>query len=210
MSVNVGRPRTVRWRGQSVQTSIWKTPVEGSVPVAALNLRGDEQADLSVHGGRHKAVYAYPLEHYAYWREQLSRTDLPLGAFGENFTTEGLLENEIQIGDELRVGTARFIVTQPRMPCFKLGIRFGSQKMVKRFLGSGRSGFYLAVLNEGEVGAGDSIQIARRATGSATVSDAVALYTAKAPDRRLLQRMTKLDALPEGWKEHFRQRLTEP
>jgi MOSC domain-containing protein YiiM len=150
VSVNVGLPREVHWRGKTVRTSIWKTPVEGPVRATTLNLRGDQQSDLSVHGGPDKAVYAYPCEHYVYWRDELRDMDLPWGAFGENFTTRGLLEEGVHIGDRLRVGSAEFIVTQPRMPCFKLGIRFGHPDMVKRFLRSGRTGFYLAVLREGK------------------------------------------------------------
>jgi MOSC domain-containing protein YiiM len=141
LSVNVGMPREVDWHGRFVRTSIFKSPVLGSVRVATLNLEGDKQSDLTVHGGVHKAIYAYPSEHYLLWREELPDLDLPWGAFGENFTTEGLLEEAVHIGDRLRVGSAEFVVTQPRMPCFKLGIRFGRPEIVKRFLQSGRSGF---------------------------------------------------------------------
>ena len=141
LSVNVGMPREVDWHGRLVRTSIFKSPVFGPVRVATLNLQGDEQSDLTVHGGVHKAVYAYPSEHYPFWREEISGLDLPWGAFGENFTTEGLLEEDVHIGDRFRVGSAEFIVTQPRMPCYKLGIRFGRPEIVKRFLQSGRSGF---------------------------------------------------------------------
>ena len=137
VSVSVGLPLEVEWNGKIIRTSIWKTPVEGRVRVNALNVEGDQQSDLSVHGGRDKAVYVYPSEHYLYWRDELPGMDLPWGAFGENFTTEGLLEEEVQIGDRIRVGsTAEFVVTQPRMPCFELGLRFGRHDMVKRFLGS--------------------------------------------------------------------------
>jgi len=124
ISINVGLPREVDWRGRKVLTSIWKTPVEGRVAVRQLNLAGDQQSDLSVHGGPEKAVYVYPSEHYAYWREELPGVDLPWGAFGENLTTQGLREDSVQIGDRLRIGSADFLVTQPRMPCYKLGIRF--------------------------------------------------------------------------------------
>src|SRR5262249_25872602 len=139
LSVNVGMPREVDWHGRLVRTSIFKSPVLGPVRVATLNLEGDEQSDLTVHGGVHKAVYVYPSEHYLFWREKISGLDLPWGAFGENFTTEGLLEGAVYIGDRLRVGRAEFIVTQPRMPCFKLGIRFGrpekaAQNRLRSFL----------------------------------------------------------------------------
>src|SRR5213596_3826739 len=158
LSVNVGLPREVEWKGKIVCTSIFKAPVPGRVRVARLNLEGDQQSDLSVHGGIDKAIYAYPSEHYSLWRHELPGMDLPWGVFGENFTTEGLLEETVHIGDRFRIGSAEFVVTQPRMPCFKLGIRFDRPDIVKRFLQSGRTGLYLAVLKEGEVAAGDSIQ----------------------------------------------------
>lgn len=158
LSVNVGGPREVQWRGHTVRTSIWKSPVEGRVRVRTLDLDGDEQSDLTVHGGADKAVYVYPGEHYAFWRGAVPSMDFPFGAFGENLTTEGLLEGSVHIGDRLRAGSAEFVVTQPRFPCYKLGIRFGTEKMIVRFLRSGRSGFYLAVLREGDVGAGDAIE----------------------------------------------------
>jgi len=149
VAVSVGRPRDVVWRGKSVRTSIWKSPVTGKVRVGTLNLAGDEQADLSVHGGADKAVYVYPSEHYTYWRKELPGVELPWGAFGENFTSEGLFEAEVQIGDRLRVGTAEFVVTQPRLPCFKLGIRFNRPDLVKEFFRSRRTGFYVSVVREG-------------------------------------------------------------
>jgi len=155
----VGLPREIQWQGKLVRTSIFKSPVSGDVRVSKLNLEGDQQSDLSVHGGVHKAVYAYPSEHYEFWREEVPGADLRWGAFGENLTTQGVLEEEVRIGDRLRIGSAEFIVTQPRMPCFKLGIRFGRPDIVKRFLRSGRSGFYLAVLEEGRITAGGSIEV---------------------------------------------------
>jgi MOSC domain-containing protein YiiM len=207
ISVNVGLPRDVTWLGKVVRTSIWKSPVEGRIHVAKLNLDGDQQSDLSVHGGLDKAVYAYPAEHYSYWRKELRDVDLPWGAFGENFTTEGLLEGELLVGDRLRVGSAEFTVTQPRMPCFKLGIRFDSPAMVKRFLQSKRAGFYLAVLREGEVGAGDPIERGTSPESGLTVTDIVNLYTTDAENQELLRRAAEIPALPEGWKEYFRKRL---
>jgi MOSC domain-containing protein YiiM len=147
----------------------------GRVRVTRLNVDGDQQSDLSAHGGTEKAVYAYPSEHYAFWREELPGLDLPWGAFGENFTTEGLLEGSARIGDRLRVGSAEFVVTQPRMPCFKLGIRFGRPDMVKRFQRSGKSGFYLAVLQEGEIAAGDSFELIARDEPGVTVTEVVDL-----------------------------------
>jgi MOSC domain-containing protein YiiM len=210
LSVNTGLPREVASHGRTVVTSIWKRPVTARVHVGRLNIAGDQQADLAVHGGPEKAVYAYPSEHYEYWTRELPGTDLPWGAFGENFTTEGLLEQALAIGDRLRVGSAEFLVTQPRMPCYKLGIRFSRDDMVKRFLQSGRSGFYLAVLREGEVGAGDPIEVARQGAHGVTVADIVALYRGDADDQALLRRALEVQSLPEAWRTHFRKRLWDP
>ncbi len=173
ISVNVGAPREVVGRKKTVTTSIFKEPVEGRVVLRRLNLDGDRQADLSVHGGANKAVYAYAAEHYDYWRKELPHMDLPWGMFGENFTTEGLLDDAVRIGDRFRVGSAEVVVTQPRLPCYKLGIRFGRADMVKRFMVSGRTGFYFAVLKEGEVGAGDPIELISRDEGNVTVAQIV-------------------------------------
>jgi MOSC domain-containing protein YiiM len=210
LSINVGLPREVEWRGRLVRTSIFKAPVQGGVRVAKLNLAGDQQADLSVHGGIDKAVYIYPSEHYAFWRAELPGLDLPWGMFGENFTTEGLLEDTVHIGDRLRAGSAEFVVTQPRMPCYKLGIRFGRPDMVKRFHQSGRTGFYLAVLREGEVTAGESLEWLARDEHGVKVADIVQLYTADAANQDLLRRASELPGLPEGWRDYFRKRLWEP
>lgn len=210
VSVNVGRPRDVVWRGRTVRTSIFKLPVDGRIHVATLNLDGDEQSDLSVHGGVDKAVYVYPSEHYAYWRRELPQMDLPWGAFGENLTSEGLLEDTVRIGDRLRAGSAEFVVTQPRMPCFKLAIRFGRPDIVKRFLASRRTGFYLAVLREGDVGAGDPIELAAAADTSLSVADVVELYAGDADNQELLRRATQAAALPESWRDYFRKRLWQP
>jgi len=210
LSINVGLPREVQWQGDSIRTSIFKAPVTGRVRVATLNLFGDQQSDLSVHGGIDKAVYAYPSEHYDFWRKELPGTDLPWGIFGENFTTQGLLEDAVHIGDRLRVGSAEFVVTQPRMPCFKLGIRFGRSDMVKRFHHSGRSGYYLAVLREGEVAAGDTMEFIARDEQGVTVSDVLRLYRGDTANQDLLHRVTELPALPENWRGYFRKRLLEP
>lgn len=210
ISVNVGLPREIDWRGRKTRTSIWKTAVEGRVRVNRLNLEGDRQSDLSVHGGPEKAVYVYPLEHYEYWRREFPGMDLPWGAFGENFTTEGMLEGDIKIGDGFRMGSAEFRVTQPRMPCYKLGVRFGRDDMVKRFLRSGRTGFYLAVLREGEVARGDSIEFTDRSDRDVTVADIVALYSHDADNQSLLRRAVELPVLPESWRDYFRKRLWEP
>jgi MOSC domain-containing protein YiiM len=173
VSINVGRPREVEWRGKMVRTSIFKAPVGGAVRVSKLNLAGDEQSDLSVHGGADKAVYAYPCEHYELWRAELPGVELPWGAFGENLTTAGLDEESVQIGDRLRIGSAELEVTQPRLPCFKLGIRFGRADMVKRFQRSGRSGFYFRVLREGEIARGDPIELVSAARSGVSVAEIV-------------------------------------
>jgi len=177
ISVNVGLPREITVGGKIVRTSIWKAPVQGRVHVSTLNLNGDQQSDLSVHGGVDKAVYVYPSEHYSYWRTQLSDVELPWGAFGENFTSEGILEDQTRIGDRIRVGSAEFMVTQPRMPCFKLGIRFDRTDMVKRFLQSKRIGFYLAVIREGDVANGDAIEFTEKQETGVTITDIVNLYS---------------------------------
>jgi MOSC domain-containing protein YiiM len=209
ISVNVGLPREVTWHGRPVRTSIWKSPVSGRVRASRLNLAGDEQSDLSVHGGEDKAIYVYPAEHYPFWARELPKSELPWGAFGENFTTEGLLES-VKIGDRLRLGSAEFMVTQPRMPCYKLGVRFGRDDMVKRFLKSGLTGFYLSVVREGEVGTGDPIELLEQDGHAVTVSDITALYANDAENQGLLQRAIDVPALPESWRDYFRQRLWEP
>src|SRR5262250_1015575 len=176
VSLNVGRPRKVAWHGRTVTTGIFKEPVAGRVALRKLNLDGDRQADLKVHGGEFKAVYCYPVEHYAYWKKELPGRDLSFGAFGENFTTEGLLEDSVHLGDRFAIGSAEVVVTQPRLPCYKLGVRFQSDEMVKRFLASARTGFYLAVTREGEVGAGDEIQLLSRSPNAVPISEITRLY----------------------------------
>jgi MOSC domain-containing protein YiiM len=210
LSVNVGLPREIEWKGKLVRTSIFKEPVPGRVRVAQLNLDGDQQSDLSVHGGIDKAVYAYPSEHFSFWRQELPGMELPSGVFGENFTTEGLLEEAVYIGDRFRVGSAEFVVTQPRMPCFKLGIRFNRPDIIKRFLQSGRSGFYFAVLKEGEVIAGDSIELLKRDQHGVTVADIVNLYRRDATNQDLLRRVSELPSLPKSWRDYFCARLWNP
>lgn len=209
VSVNVGLPRDVARGEELVRTAIWKAPVEGRVRVSKLNLAGDRQADLTVHGGPNKAVYAYPSEHYPWWRRELGLTDAPPGLFGENLTTEGLTEDDVRVGDSLRVGTAELVVTQPRLPCFKLGIRFGRPDMPQRLLRSGRTGFYLAVVREGEIGAGDPLEWLDRDPDRPTIAEVVHLYTADEPDPDLLRRALRAPSLPEGWRERFRRRLAD-
>jgi len=207
VSVNVGLPREVEWRGRTVTTGIFKSPVEGRARVRTLNLDGDRQADLSVHGGPTKAVYVYPGEHYAYWRQELPGVDLPPGSFGENLTTEGLRETEVRIGDRFRVGSAVVSVTEPRMPCSKLGVKFGRDDMVRRFLASERSGFYFAVVEEGDVAAGDAIEPLERATHEVTVSEIIRLFARDREDLEALRRVIQVEALPESWLGYFRHQM---
>lgn len=204
--VNVGTPRRVLVRDTPVLTSIFKSPVEGRVAVRHHNLAGDRQSDLSVHGGPHKAAYAYPSEHYSFWREQLPGMDLPFGMFGENLTTEGLTEESVGIGDRFRIGSAVLQVTQPRMPCFKLGIRFGRPDIVKRFWLSSRSGIYFSVSEEGELAAGDSIERIEQLPDAVSVSDVVRLFRGDETDPALLARAIEAP-LFGGWKEGLRERL---
>jgi MOSC domain-containing protein YiiM len=208
LSVNVGRPRDVEWKGRIVRTSIWKDPISGPVHVATLNVEGDQQSDLSVHGGRDKAVYVYPGEHYEFWKHELQRVDLAAGAFGENLTTKGILEEDIRIGDRLRAGSVEFEVVQPRTPCYKLGIRFGRDDMIGRFLESGRSGLYLAVVREGTLQAGDPIEFVSPAEHDVTVADVAAAFATGGDDQNLLRRVLDVPTLPSRLKDHF-ERLLE-
>ena len=210
ISINIGLPRVIKKRGQTITTSIFKLPVAGRVRVNRLNVAGDQQSDLTVHGGVDKAVYVYPSEHYAFWHAELPDGDFPWGAFGENFTTEGLLEDAVHIGDRLRIGSAEFTVTQPRMPCFKLALRFDRPDMVKRFLLSGRSGFYLRVTQAGDVAADDIVTYIGHDADRISVADIFRLYTADDADPNVLRRASELPSLAHGWREHFRHRLAEP
>ena len=207
LSLNVGLPRLVLRDGEPVSTGIFKEPVEGRVLLQTLNLDGDRQADLSVHGGPTKAVYGYPSEHYDFWKRELPEMTLPWGMFGENFTTEGLIESEINIGDKFGVGTAKIMVTEPRMPCYKLGLRFGRTDIIRRFLQSERSGFYFAVLEEGEVGAGDRFELIEQNEQGVKVSDITRLYGRDKENVDLLRRAIQVEALPESWRSHFQKQL---
>ena len=217
VSVNVGLPRQLIWRGMEVETGIFKQPVRGRVFLRSLNLDGDRQADLAVHGGEHKAVYCYPLTHYDYWRSELPGRDLPPGSFGENFTIDRGAENEIHLGDRFSVGDAEVVVTQPRLPCYKLGMKFDMDDMVKRFLASRRTGFYLSVAREGEVGAGDEMRPVAQEPESIPVSEITRLYLVKRyteGDISVLRKALQVAALPESWKSYFKERIdtadTEP
>ena len=207
VSLNVGRPRLVMRNGEPVSTGIFKEPVTGRVMLRTLNLDGDRQADLTVHGGPEKAVYLYPSEHYAFWKQELPDMDLPWGMFGENFTAEGILETETHIGDRFRIGAAELMVTQPRMPCYKLGIRFGRTDIIRRFLASERTGFYFSVLQEGEVAAGDEIQLIEKNTSGVRVVDVTRLYGSEKDNVDLMQRAIATEALPESWRDYFRKRI---
>jgi MOSC domain-containing protein YiiM len=196
----------------NVTTGIFKHPVEGRVALRKLNLDGDRQADLTVHGGEYKAVYCYPVEHYEFWKKELPGVDLPMGSFGENFTTDGLLEESVHLGDRFSVGSAEVIVTQPRMPCYKLGVKFQIDDMVKRFLASGRLGYYVAVTREGEVGVGDEIEVIARDPNAVPVLEIMRLYIAKKyGDRDLdsIRRALQVPSLPDGWKDYFREVLQQ-
>ena len=207
ISVNVGLPRLVLRNGEPVSTGIFKEPVNGRVRVRTLNLDGDRQSDLSVHGGPLKAVYLYPSEHYEFWKQELPDMNLPLGMFGENLTTTGLFETEVHIGDRFRVGTAELMVTQPRMPCYKLGIRFNRADIVKRFLVSERSGFYFSVLKEGEVGAGDEVELLERNASGVRVVDITRLYSSEKENFDLMRRAIATEALPDSWRAYFLKRI---
>jgi MOSC domain-containing protein YiiM len=212
ISVNVGLPRIVEYNGEPVATGIFKEPVRGPVMLRRLNLDGDAQADLTVHGGVSKAVYAYPSEHYEYWNrklpdEYLKDGKLPYGMFGENFTTEGLLEDEVNVGDRFRIGAAELMATEPRLPCYKLGIKFGRADIIKRFLQSRRTGIYFAVVKEGKVEAGDAVEVMERAKNKFTISDITRLYAFEKDDLVTLRRVVDLEALSASWREYFLNRL---
>src|SRR5205807_1709625 len=184
-----------------------KEPVDGPLMLRVLNLDGDRQADLTVHGGKSKAVYAYPSEHYELWRKELPEIDLPYGMFGENFTTEGFGEDAVNVGDRFRIGKAELMATEPRLPCYKLGIKFGRVDIIKRFLQSRRTGFYFAVLKEGEVTAGDEIELISRDENGITISDITRLYAFDKNELETMRRAVKLPALSESWREYFASRI---
>lgn len=212
ISVNVGLPRIVEYNGEPVATGIFKEPVPGPVMLRRLNLDGDAQADLTVHGGVSKAVYAYPSEHYEYWNKELPDDylkdgELPYGMFGENFTTLGLLEAEVNVGDRFRIGAAELMATEPRLPCYKLGIKFGRADIIKRFLQSRRTGVYFAVLKEGAVAAGDAIEVMERDKNGITISDITRLYAFEKDDLVTLRRVVNLETLSASWREYFLNRL---
>ena len=207
LSVSVGQPREVVVDDRLVRTSIFKSPASGRVPIRNNNLAGDAQSDLSVHGGRAKAIYAYPHEHYAFWLEQLPGLDLQPGHFGENLTIEGLLEQDVHLGDRLHIGSAELVVTQPRLPCYKLGIRFGREDMVKRFLASRRTGFYLSVAIEGDVGAGDTIEIVERHPAAVSIPELLRIYLKEHVAADRLREAIAVSALSDAWRRDLQKQL---
>ncbi len=210
LSLNVARPRLIVYKGATINTGIFKQPVAGRVALRTLNLDGDRQADLSVHGGPYKAVYAYPSEHYEYWHKQLPEDDLPWGMFGENFTTEGFAEDDLHVGDRYRIGSSIVMVRQPRVPCYKLAAKFKRDEILQQFLRSGRSGFYLSVEQEGEVGPGDSFELLSQDDSAVTISEMNLLFFKEKYNRKLLQKAVTTAALPDEWREYFRPRLNGP
>jgi MOSC domain-containing protein YiiM len=208
VSVNVGQPREIETPRQKVLTSIFKSPVSGRVAVRGHNIEGDRQADLTVHGGPSKAIYAYSSEHYAPWAYELARPDLPFGNFGENLTTEGLTEERVHIGDQYRIGSAILQVTQPRMPCFKLALRFGRADMVKLFWKSGRSGVYFAIVREGELGSGDEIEPVAAHPDHVSVADVVRVYKGETTDDDLFERVLRAP-LHGSWKREIHERALQ-
>jgi MOSC domain-containing protein YiiM len=209
VSLNVGLPRLLTWKGETFKTGIFKNPVAGRIRLRETNLDGDRQADLTVHGGPNKAVYGYASEHYSYWQAELPKQELPWGAFGENFTTEGMLETKLSMGDRFRLGSAVIRVTTPRLPCYKLAAKFQSDAMIARFLRSSHSGFYFAVVEEGEVGAGDELQFLESETPSLTIAEFNHLYVSPKPDLELLKRAVEVKSLPESWRERYQARIED-
>jgi MOSC domain-containing protein YiiM len=208
ISLNVGLPRTVIFHGQVVTTGIFKEPVKERKKLRKLNLDGDKQADLTVHGGLDKALYAYPAEHYDYWKKRLPGMKLPWGMFGENITAEGLLEDQVNIGDMFRVGSSEVVATQPRMPCYKLGVKFGRMDIIRQFMNSKLTGIYFRVIKEGEVGVGDEIELISRNGNNVTVKDIFRLATGE-HDITTLRRAVHIEALAEGWRLEFLEELAK-
>ena len=203
LSVNVGLPRDIAWKGRTVHTAIWKETVRGRCQVGRLNLDGDRQGDVAGHGGEQRAVFAYQIESYRYWQEQLKRTDFVRGQFGENFTIEGLPDDAVCIGDRYRIGSALFEVTQPRVTCYRVGIRMNEPRMPALLTSSGRPGFYCRVLQPGEVGDGDEIVKEGEATERMTVAEINALLYSPEHPRDRLERALRIDALSPGWRSSF-------
>ena len=207
LSINVSLPRDITFRGRTVSTGIFKEPVAGRVLLKRLNLDGDGQADLVAHGGVYKAVYVYSIENYAHWKKELHRNDFAYAQFGENFTVNGMLETDIHIGDVFRVGTALVEVTQPRVPCYKLGIKMGMTQFLKPFLESCRVGFYLRVLEEGEVGAGDEFTLVKSDPIQMSINRICHLYYFDRTNMEDRLQAIRIEALSPGWREGFEDQL---
>ena len=207
ISLNVGSPRLVVYQGKTINSGIFKDPISGPLQLRTLNLDGDRQADLTVHGGPHKAVYAYPSEHYPYWRTELPGVDLPWAMFGENFTTVGLAEDDLHVGDRFQIGSSIVMVRQPRTPCYKLAAKFQRDDMLERFLLSGRSGFYFSVEKEGSVADGDAFELLKREQDAITISEMNRLFVREKYNQNLLRKAIQTAALPEAWREYLAERL---
>ena len=206
LSIQTGQPKTVSVNGREVVTSIFKSPIEGPVQVKSMGIESDSQSDLTVHGGQYKAVYAYPSEHLPFWKAQVPQHEFGFGAFGENLDTTGLLETSVSIGDTMKIGSVVLRVSQPRFPCFKLGIKFDDKEMIKRFHDNKKSGFYFEVLEEGIFQKGDSIEIVNK-SGGVSIYDFVTAYVEKKPDKNLLKSLLDDPHLIEDWRPYFTNKL---
>jgi MOSC domain-containing protein YiiM len=209
ISVNVGLPIKVNFGKEIVTTAIFKNPIKHRIKLYKLNLEGDKQADLTVHGGIDKAVYSYPAEHYEFWKKEIEDFEYSWGTFGENLTTEGLLEDLVNIGDQFQIGSAKVVATQPRMPCYKLAVRFGRMDIIRRFMASERSGIYFKVAQEGEIGVEDKIELIKSDENKVTIRDIVRLQTNGGRDTEMMNRAIKVKDLPDGWRNYFMEKLTK-
>ena len=210
VSLNVARPRLLVYQGKTINTGIFKQPVTGPVQLRTLNLDGDRQADLTVHGGPNKAAYGYPSEHYPVWRQELPGVNLPWGMFGENFTTTGLAEDKLHVGDRFQIGSAIVMVRQPRNPCYKLAAKFQRDDMIERFLRNGRSGFYFSVEQEGSVAVDDDFLPLKRNNAGITIAEMNHLFVRDKYNHDLLRKAIETAALPEDWRDYFQERLDRP
>ena len=209
VSVNVGLPRIVKFGKETVTTGIFKNPVDKRINLKKLNLEGDRQADLTVHGGPDKAVYSYPFEYYDFWKKEFPDISFNWGMFGENLTTEGLFESKVNVGDIFQIGSSQIVVTQPRMPCYKLGIKFGRMDVIKKFLESEKSGIYFKVIKEGEIGTNDTIKLIKKDDNNVTIKNIVELVTKEDKENTILmEKAIKVQDLPQGWKQYFLEKLS--
>jgi MOSC domain-containing protein YiiM len=209
ISVNVGLPIKVKFGNEIVTTGIFKNPVDKRISLKKLNLEGDRQADLTVHGGPDKAVYSYPYEYYDFWRKEFPDISFNWGMFGENLTTEGLFESQVNVGDRFQIGSAQLVATQPRMPCYKLGVKFGRMDIIKKFLKSEKSGIYFKVIKEGGIVINDTIKLIKKDNNNITIKNIVELYTND--DKAniiLMEQAIKVLDLPQGWKQYFHKKLS--